>query len=751
MQKLTFILLLIPVLSLSQIKISGFVYDNATGETLVGANIYSDTKGTSTNAYGHFTYFTNNKSINISYVGYHLTTLNIEKDTIINIYLKPSELLNEVIVSGKVEKRTELSSFQLKANTISSLPVLLGEADIFKSIQLLPGVGMGADGSSDYYVRGGSKDQNLIMIDDVPIYTSTHSTGYFSAINNEVVKDVKLYKGAFPARYSGRVSSVMDVRTRDGNTQTINSSLSISPFILQSTFETPIVKNKSGLLLGFRHSLYDLILSISPDPMPIYGFYDMNVKYHHKLGDSDKIIISLYKGADKYKFNEETENTSRTEKSEYGNVVTSLKWSHVFSNSIFMNTTIAYNNYNFYYTNESETIRDSEGNEYKYYTKSNFGNTSDNFRVKNDFDYSINDTHTLQFGASVIHQKYNPTNSYTTDDSNNVISKSDTVSFSISNTTARLYLEDIIKLKTLNINVGANLAFLTTGSKSFITLEPRVSATYDLFRHFKVSASYSRMSQNLHLVTQSGPLLPEDLWYPTTDSIPPVVSDQIALGFNYHHKKITLAVEGFNKQMNNVTEKRWKIDADSPLNLIEVGKGWSYGLETMLVFDLEKVMLNINYTWARSMRKFDNINYGKDFPFRYDRPHDIKSFAIWKLTNKWSLSTVATWKSGNATTVHQANSPHANSFFKPFTMSGYPSSYEYYGDRNSYRLPNYFRWDIDISYNYKGNWGKYILKFGIYNLTNHHNSYKITVDPYGVNSQSLIPIMPYISYSWRLR
>ncbi len=201
--------------------------------------------------------------------------------------------------------------------------------------------------------------------------------------------------------------------------------------------------------------------------------------------------------------------------------------------------------------------------------------------------------------------------------------------------------------------------------------------------------------------------------------------------------------------MNNVTEKKFSNDANSTFSLIEVGKGWSYGIESMVTLDLEKIMINLNYTWSRSMRKFDNLNFNKDFPFKYDRPHDLKIFGIWSISNKWKISSVATWKSGSNTTLHQANIPAVFNYVDPFGSS-YHSNYKYYGDRNTYRLPSYFRWDADISYSYKGDWGKYVLKFGVYNITNHHNAQKLEVSSEGVSSTNLIPLMPYISYSWRL-
>ena len=746
------ILLSIPFISFSQNKVSGFVYDKNTGETLVGANIYGTRVGTGTNGYGYFSIFTKEKKLQISYVGYKTKTIGITTDTIVKIYLVSTEQLNEVIVTDNVEKRGELNSFEIKASTIASLPTMLGDPDIFKSIQLLPGVAMGSDGGSDFYVRGGSKDQNLIMIDDVPIYNTTHTVGFFSAINNEVVKDVKLYKGAFPARYGGRTSSVLDIRTREGNTKQFNSSISVSPFIFQSTVEVPIVKNTSALLLSYRHSTFDIFAKMIDKNMPVYGFYDSNIKYHHKLGDKDVIFAGFYIGADKYKSEYSEEGNTQGEESKYGNIVASLRWNHIFNNSIFMNTTLAYNIYDFFYMNYAEnTIQDLDKT-YKNTLESRFGNTSDNYRLKSDFDYKVTSVHNVQFGASVVLQKYNPYNIYKGFNGDTQTSVGDTVSQSIINFISRVYIEDQIKLNKLKLNVGTNLSMTNTGDTNFFVFEPRLSIVYSLTDRIKLSSSYSRMSQNLHLVTQSGPLLPEDLWYPSTDSIPPVKSNQFTTEVNYKNKNITIAVEGFYKHQQNVTEKRFSSRGESALNLIETGIGESYGLETMFVLNFDRLMFNINYTWSRSLRLFDNLNFGKEFPFMYDRPHDLKAFGIYKLSKKWKISTVATYKSGNATTFKQSTTINGLEYQNILALSGVNQYYfDYYGGRNSYRLPNYFRWDIDLSYSYEGNWGRYVLKFGVYNLTNHHNAYKLSVDNGKIVSENLVPLMPYISYSWRLR
>lgn len=750
MRKTLLLFIFLPVLLFSQNKIRGFVYDFNSGEYLIGANVYDANKGTSTNQYGYFVFYTNEEVINVSYVGHEIQTISLKdiKNKNLNIYLKSSGTLNEIVLEERRGSRVELNQINLKSNTIASMPVLLGEADIFKTIQLFPGVTMGADGSSDFYVRGGSKDQNLIMIDDVPIYTSTHSVGYFSAINNEVVKDVKLYKGAFPSNYAGRVSSVLDIKTREGNTKQFNSSLSISPFILQGTIETPVIKNKSALLLGVRHSAYDLILALSPDDIPLYGFYDVNLKYHHKISEKNKIYLSIYNGGDIYKSTQSYDNSNILEESKYGNFIVSLRWNHILSNSMFVNTTFAYNNYSFYYLNES-TIKDEAVD---IYTKTFFKNKSENIRLKSDFNYFLNQYQSLIFGGSAVIENFSPLNIYVVNDGTNMVEKSDTTQQSIQNTNIRFYAEDQFKHKNLSINIGANISILKTGDKNYFIVEPRISVNYSMLSNLDFSASYTRMSQNLHLLTQGGPLLPEDIWYPSTDSIPPVISDQFTVGVIYKPSMVTLSLEAFSKSMNNVVEKQWQAEAESPYKLIEMGTGKSYGIESMFEIEINKLIFNINYTYSRSLRYFDNINNGEVFPFKYDRPHDLKMFAVWKLSKKWNISTVATYKSGNATTVKQAISPSALSYYYPFDLnSTHQSYYDYYGERNSYRLPDYFRWDIDLSYSYKGDWGKYVLKFGVYNLTNHHNAYGIYVSSFGIQSKSLLPITPYISYSWRLK
>lgn len=756
MKKLLILLLTLPLFSLGQYKVSGFVYDNTTGETLIGANIYGSKMGTATNGYGYFNFITDNNELRVSYVGYKIETIKVVSDTLVKVYLSLSGKLNEVVVSDKVEKRGELNSFEIKSSSIADLPSMLGDPDLFKSIQLLPGVSMGEDGSSNFYVRGGSRDQNLIMIDDVPIYSTTHSLGFFSAINNEVIKNAKLYKGAFPAKYGGRISSVLDIHTREGSTKQFSASASISPFVFQSTIDVPVIKNKSGLMMSFRHSTYDLISRPLMPGYPYLGFYDSNIKYHHKLGDKDIVFASFYMGKDVFrselKYTDKTVENETIEENTYGNMLGSVRWNHIFNNRIFLNTTIAYNNYDFRYSNYMHSIGESIRSSQITSLDNRFGNVTDNFRIKSDFDYVFSNTHKFQFGSSIVYQRYKPYNSFEaqTADGNTVLS--DYVTYSIYNINARVYLEDQMNFEKLSLNIGSNLSFTNTGNKNYLILEPRVSAIYTLSGNVKLSSTYSRMSQNMHLVTQSGPLMPEDIWFPSTDSIPPVISNQFTGGVNFKHKFVTIAVEAFYKQMSNLAEKRASYTAESALNLIEVGNGKSYGLETMLKLDFERIMFNVNYTYSRSFRTFENINFNKEFPFTYDRPHDLKTFAILKLSKKWKFSTVATYKSGNVTTVKQGWAQTGGG--SHYTNQGFVITelhYRYTGYKNSYRLPDYFRWDVDLSYSYKGNWGKYVLKFGVYNVTNHFNAYKITVQGGKLISTNKMPIMPYISYSWKLR
>lgn len=754
MRVLLLILFLSPIFLYSQTKISGFVYDKNNGEALVGANIIFGNRGTSTNGYGYFSFITTEEKFFVSYVGYKTERFEADslKNNVINVYLKTSGMLNEVVLyeSSNEGNRTALSSINLKSKTISQLPVLLGEADIFKSLQLLPGVGMGEDGSSDFYVRGGSSDQNLILIDDVPIYTATHSAGYFSAVNNEVIRDVKLYKGAFPSRYGGRVSSVLDIRTREGNTQKINSSISISPFILQANFETPIIKGKSALLIGYRHSFYDMLLGLGvPANVPMYGFEDINIKYHHHLGGRDKIFIAFYKGKDRFyqkmdaeDYAEKTYDGYMELSNKYGNSIVSLRWNHVFKNNMFANTTLSYNNYEYIYINESEI---STGG-VKEFARTKLGNYSHNFRVKTDFSYSLNSINKLEFGWELSKQNYTPVYSLELNNDTVTYENSSTEGLIVYNDVYRVYIEDKMNFGKLNINVGFSGALFDTGNENYYSFEPRVSLNYEILKNLKISTSYSSMSQNMHLITQTGPVLPEDVWLPSTDSLPPVFANQATLGFNYKIGKFNFSAEAFYKLMKNVTEKRFDSNGRSPIEAVSYGLGYSYGIENMLTIELDKVMLNLNYTYSRSFRDFEDLNYGQVFPFRYDRPHDLKFFTIWNVSKKWNLSTVLTWKSGANTTVLQAVAPAEFTFGDEYTYS----YYAYYGFRNSYRLPNYFRWDIDASYSYKGDWGNYVLKFGFYNVTNHFNAQELKINRTGFYAKNTLNIMPYFSYSWRL-
>jgi len=832
-QKLLFtpLLLLFTYVSYGQkYTISGFVEDAQSGERLIGATVYETTSskyGTFTNEYGYFSLSMPQDTVHlkVSYIGYRSidTTINLEKDLKVTFRLKTSNVLKEVVVTGyrNEVKSSQTGRIDIPVKTIENLPVIFGEADLLKALQLMPGVSNGTDGSSGIYVRGGSPDQNLILLDGVPLYNAMHLAGFFSVFTPEAIKDVSLYKSGFPARFGGRLSSVIDVRMKDGNMNKYTGSLSVGLISSKFTLEGPTVKNKGSFIIAARRTYIDILskpflamwgTQEEKTPQyyskikynPGYYFYDIYAKLNHKFGTKDRVYISIYMGQDKayvkgksyYEYNEYPTDiyvTSTNGDLSWGNYIIATRWNHAFNKKLFSNLSLTYSK--FFFDNTIE-YNESDKATFTTYTreyKDEFGlgyNLGINDLATNmDFIYSPNTKHNIRFGGQGIYHNFNPGNinihmySFWKDSIDTYESKFDTL-YSNSIVEApefALYIEDDFNIgERLKVNAGLRLSSFNVRGKNFTNLEKRISGRFLINDNLSLKGSYAQMNQYLHLVTNNTVGLPLDLWLPATDKLLPENSWQGSGGISWlapHNLNITL--EGYYKKMNNVVEIK---EGESVFSLstnkqktwedkLKQGIGWSYGAELFIRKDYGRFTGWAGYTLAWTWRKFDNINNGKPFPYKYDRRHDLNIAINYKISNAITAGAVFVYSTGTPITLAKLQYPNFQtvrgglSYRTVCNENGqcvdkdvtYTSAINYYGGRNSFRLPAYQRLDLSVNWEKTKQHGTRIWNFGIYNTLNHINPFYTEINSYldyEGNSEtvlsiySIFPIMPFFSYKF---
>ena len=781
------ILLIYTLISAAQkYTISGYVSDIKSGEKMISASVFDTIshRGTITNPYGFYSLTLQSGKVHlvISYVGYRQIRkdINLSKSMSLNIPLDPSISLNEVEVIAKREEsqieKTQISITEIPVNTIKSLPVIFGEVDVLKTIQLMPGVQSGSEGTSGLYVRGGGPDQNLILLDGVPVYNADHLFGFFSVFNADAIQTVSLIKGGFPARFGGRLSSVLDIRMKEGNNKEVHGEGSVGLISSKLTIEGPIKKEKSSFIISARRTYIDLlaqpfIRAASNGVSAGYYFYDVNAKVNYIFSDTDRVFFSVYTGKDKAysKMKDDyTDNGIKYESTEkaalsWGNITSALRWNHIFNRKLFGNLTATYSRYRFQVGDKSFSKEDNNGyitqneQEFIYFSGINDLNT------KLDFDYHPNPNHSIIFGISETYHIFSPgINVFKASDGSNSSLGIDT-SFGNANIYANeisVFAEDDIRITDrLKANAGIHLCGFYVKENFYKSIQPRVSARYLVNEKLSFKAAFSQMNQNLHLLTNSGIGLPTDLWLPVTNNIKPQVSYQYAGGIFYDIAKgYEFSIEGFYKTMSNLIEYKEGVDFfgsfESWENKVEVGKGWSYGSEFLIRKTKGKTTGWIGYTLAWSQRRFENLNFGKIFPYRYDRRHDI-AIAITHIFNeKTDVGLTWVFGTGNAVSLPIEKYPSYNNQNYDFQPYYYSSEIEYYDGRNGFRMPSYHRLDIGINLHKKKKWGVRTWSFGVYNLYNRKNPFYIffSNDDYGhkrLTQISLFPIIPSFSYSFK--
>lgn len=779
--------------------LNGYVLDATSKETLIGANIYNRKHGTgtTTNPFGYFsiTLPEGNTQLEFSYIGYTHKQISLQlcKDTLLTIPLQSGNLLQEVVVlsdkpeTGIQSSRTGASNIPLAH--IKNAPSLMSEADVLKSIQLLPGVQAGMSGSSGLHVRGGGPDQNLYLLDGVPLYNVDHTLGLLSVFTPEAVKKVDLYKSSFPARFGGRLSSVVDVRTNDGDMQHYHGSFAIGLLTSHLHFEGPIWKNRTSFIVSARRSYIDwLSRPFQPKDEKLgYSLYDINAKLNHRFNDKHRFYLSFYKGKDHFYYNydyiENNMGDKNKQKMDWGNTLATARFNTIFNPKLFNNTTFAYNNYEALTdTKYTNLITENHKSQIRNISRSGI----QDWILASDFDFHPSSMHRIKFGAQYIYHTFKPeVQKVHSRDEIPELSK-DTL-FRVSPSAihageATVYAEDNFNWgEKWEINAGAHVSLLHVQNKAYFSFQPRLSFCYKLQEDTRVKASYNRTAQYVQLLSSSSFSMPTDLWVPVTKHIKPMYADQYSAGIYYTGiKNWEFSIEGYYKYLQNVLEYKdgygflgssihWE-------KKVEMGKGDAYGIEAMAQKTAGKLTGWISYTWAKANRRFPSgsINNGQRFPYQYDRRHTLNLALNYQLTNRIDLHATWTYMSGNATTLPvghtQFISPvctdpyYGNGFY--YYSSNLSSSTiqdgSWYKERNNYRLPASHQLNLGANFHKKTKHGERIWNVSIYNAYNQMNPDQIYIkyiegkDNQGklvykpkLMKRTILPILPSFSYTYK--
>lgn len=761
-----------------QVKISGFVFDKQSKETLIGATIYNaqTKKGTTTNVYGFFSFSVDKAvetSLDVSFVGYNKQTINLNQlsDTSINIYLESSTTLDEIVITDKAFQRKFLEEnipgkVEINTKVVAKLPTLTGESDLLKSLQLYSGVKSGIEGTTGIYVRGGNVDQNLYLIDGIEVYNPNHLFGFISAFNTDAIKNINFYKGSFPAEYGGRASSIIDIRNKDGNNEKIKGEVSIGLISAKINLEGPIIKDKTTFSFSLRRTYLDLILKPiiyhqnrkNDEDMDFgYHFSDLNFKIKHRFSPKNSLTASLYMGEDTYFFEYESKGSYIDDNKanvKWGNIIATIDYAHQINHSLFSNLSFSFNRYNSNIGNDYHSKinrKDSVTNYQAYY---NFNSGVKDFTLKNNYNYYPNANNSISFGAIFTLHFYSPEVTSEWSKENNVLTTPYEVNNKENAFEGTLYCEDVITLnEKFSLRPGVHINYYNVSGTSYQSFEPRFSMRYLLFDKMSFKAGYAMMHQNIHLLTNGLFSLPTDLWVPVTKTIKPIISNQVTAGLFYQIPSLfDISVEAYYKWLDNVIDYK---DGESSFNnsvdwekRVSQGKGRAYGVEFSLQREKGRFTGWMAYTLSWSKRKYDDktINNGKEFYDRFDVRHYFNLVVNANIGKHWYLSAAFVINSGTRTNVPIAN------YYNPFDASGW-DLISVYGEKNNLKMPNYHRLDLGISHTKPTKHGQSIWSFNIYNAYNHKNAFFVFMSdkPNTLTAYSIMPIIPTISYTYRLK
>lgn len=765
--------------------ISGYIKDKLSGETLIGANVtcVGDQNGTSTNVYGFYSLTQPEEELllRFSYIGYKSVEkrVSLNKNTVINISLEPQAQLDEVVVVGERAETgmnaVRMGAIDVPLAMIKSTPALLGEADVMKTIQLLPGVQSGTDGMAGIYVRGGGPDENLILLDGVPLYNVDHLFGFFSVFTPEAIKKVSLYKGSFPSRFGGRLSSVIDIRTNDGDMKNYHGTIGIGLISSKFQFEGPIIKDRTSFNITGRRSYIDLLSRpfMTDEEKFSYFFYDLNAKINHRFNDRSRLFLSFYNGRDQMssEFNEMDSYSISEDKTKlkWGNLSSSLRWNYQINPKLFSNTTIAYTQYRFNINSASlsKNLKQNTGNEYS----AEYNSGINDLTAAVDFDYHPSPNHQVKFGVGYLNHQFRPEVLSSKVRNNEDNERIDTTYTSLGNSQIRaheasLYVEDNIRLnERLSANIGLHLSSFNVEGKSYFSLQPRLSGKYKLNDALSFKAAYTQMSQYIHLLTSYTITLPTDLWVPATKQIKPMRAHQYSAGAYYSgFRGWELSVETYFKDMRNVMEYKdgatFMGNSHNWEEKVELGKGRAYGAEFMLRKTAGRTTGWLAYTWAKSERKFEKngINNGEWFPYRYDRRHRVNLTLNHKLSEKIDFGASWEFYTGGTTTIAEQQT----SVIRPtnyYSQNEIIPDGDYINQRNNYRMPVSHCLNLGINFHKTTKRGKSTWNISVHNVYNAMNPTFLYRSNEHDNEQkkervvlkkvTILPLIPSVSYTYK--
>lgn len=749
--------------------LSGNISDAETGEDLAGAAIAVEgnfESGTFSNNYGFYslTLPEGTYQLRFQFIGYESRLIRVEmnKNQKLDVELKSASFeIGSIVVTGeRADKNVtsvDMGKVQIAPRQIENIPVIFGEPDILKTIQLTPGVKPAGEGNSGFYVRGGGIDQNLILLDEAPVYSASHLLGFFSVFNSEALKNASMMKGSIPAEYGGRASSVLDIQMKEGNLKHYGVSGNLGLISSNLTVEGPIVQDKSSFMLSGRRTYADLFLNFSKDEdikNTYLYFYDLNLKTNYKINSRNRLFLSGYLGRDDFGYKNEFGF-------DWGSITGTLRWNHIFGDRLFSNTSLIFSNYSYNIT----VLRDLD---------LAIRSEIEDINLKQDFSFYANTNNTLKFGGNVIKHRILPGEVSVNEGQGYVlpenISKRNAIEWAayISNfqrLTRKLHLYYGLRLALFsNVGPGEFYEFDEKGEliqtaeveengevyKTHGGLEPRLAVNYLLSNWSSVKMSYNRLHQFLHLLTNTTTTTPTDLWLPSSNNVKPQISDQVSLGYfrNIKQNEFETSLEFYYKNLQN------QIDYKNGANLVfnstveselVFGRGWAYGAELMVKRNSGRLNGWLSYTWSKTMRQFDEISNGNPFPARHDRTHDVSLVAMYDLTRKLKLSATWVYYTGNAVTFPSGK----------YEIDG--KTIGYYTERNGYRMPDYHRLDLGLVWlrkktdRFESSWN-----FSVYNAYARENAYFIDFRTKEDNPSeteavqvSLFKAIPSVSYRFK--
>jgi len=759
------------------ITVSGTVIDSETGELVVGVALYvaEQQTGATTNQYGYYSLTILGDSVRmlVSHIAYssQLLTFSSQEDVVLDLSLIPATLgLEEVEVTATAEsilQSTQMSGITIPLQDIQNLPTILGETDVLRILQLMPGIQSGVEGSTGLYVRGGGPDQNLYLLDGTPIYNPSHLFGFLGTFNSDAIKDVRLLKGGFPARYGGRLSSVIDLTMKEGNMKRFAGTAAIGLLASRVTLEGPIQRDQSSFLISGRRSYADLLIRPFLDQSEEdvgYHFYDLNVKTNAILSSRDRIYLSGYAGADrffsKFYYNGEEDNFDVAHLG-WSNVASTLRWNHIFGARMFSNVLIGYTNYSLLLTNDSQY----GSNEERYEYQNSFESGIRDLHAHADVEFIANRNHSIRFGASgILH-------SFLTGAFEGIYRVEDAIEDSVASPNRRsygrqvqAYIEDDWRLSSqLRFNVGVHVSSFWIDGKNYFSIEPRLSALLRVSSQTSLKASVVRMQQYIHLLsTTSGLSLPTDLWVPATSRVRPQQSWQIAAGLVrlFANGNYEISLEGYYKWMDDLIEYREGANYfDAAFgnweDRVESGRGLGYGGELFFQKKRGKTTGWIGYTLSWSRRKFAEINHGNWFPYRYDRRHDVALVISHEYSPTIDFSISWVYGTGQSVTLPVGEilteDPYYSRVAFPWSRQQSLEIFSIQSSRNGARISPYHRLDLGVRFHRRGARFSRILSFGFYNTYNRKNAFSIFRDRNDNGERvfkklSILPIIPAVNY-----